>query len=78
MYGNMSSIEKALNKNDLQAYKNYDTGQYSLVPGMQHAKMAPRNFESPKKNLEAKFAEKQQILKQMNRPLEGMRQSLDV
>lgn len=24
MYGNMSSIEKALNKNDLNAYKNYD------------------------------------------------------
>ena len=24
MYGNMSSIEKSLNKNDLNAYKNYD------------------------------------------------------
>ena len=38
MYGNMSSIEKALNKSDLQAYKNYDNKQYSLVPGIQHAK----------------------------------------
>ena len=38
MYGNMSSIEKALNKNDLQAYKNYDNRQYSLVPGLQHSK----------------------------------------
>jgi len=38
MYGNMSSIEKALNKNDLNAYKNYDNRQYSLVPGIQHAK----------------------------------------
>lgn len=38
MYGNMSSVEKALNKNDLNAYKNYDTNQYSLIPGMQHAK----------------------------------------
>lgn len=24
MYGNMSSVEKALNKNDLNAYKNFD------------------------------------------------------
>jgi len=38
MYGNMSSIEKALNKSDLNAYKNYDNKQYSLVPGIQHAK----------------------------------------
>lgn len=38
MYGNMSSIEKAMNKHDMHAYKNYDTNQYSLVPGLQHAK----------------------------------------
>ena len=25
MYGNMSSVEKALNKGELVAYKNYDT-----------------------------------------------------
>lgn len=51
MYGNMSSIEKALNKNDLNAYKNYDTGQYSLVPGMQHAKkpIPGLNYDSPGK-----------------------------
>ena len=38
MYGNMSSIEKALNKNDLKAYKNFDQRQFSLVPGIQHSK----------------------------------------
>lgn len=38
MYGNMSSIEKSLNKGDLHAYKNFDSNQYSLVPGLQHAK----------------------------------------
>jgi hypothetical protein len=43
MYGNMSSIEKAMNKHDMQAYKNYDANQYSLVPGLQHAK----HHESP-------------------------------
>lgn len=64
MYGNMSSIEKALNKNDLNAYKNYDTGQYSLVPGMQHAKIIPGyGSDSPGKQknqvkMEQKYAEK--------------------
>ena len=38
MYGNMSSVEKALNKNDLNAYKNFDNKNYSLVPGLQHYK----------------------------------------
>lgn len=38
MYGNMSSIEKALNKNDLIAFKNFDQRQFSLVPGIQHSK----------------------------------------
>jgi len=38
MYGNMSSVEKNINKVDLNAFKNYDTRQYSLVPGLQHSK----------------------------------------
>lgn len=36
MYGNMSQVEKALNRDDLNAYKNFDNRQYSLIPGMQH------------------------------------------
>lgn len=54
MYGNMSSIEKALNKNDLEAYKNFDNRQYSLVPGIQHSKHVllaggnTRSQDSPK------------------------------
>ena len=32
----MSSIEKALNKEDLKAYKQLDDRHYSLVPGLQH------------------------------------------
>mmetsp|Transcript_726 Transcript_726/g.903 ORF Transcript_726/g.903 Transcript_726/m.903 type:complete len:87 (+) Transcript_726:987-1247(+) len=43
MYGNMSSVEKALNKNELQAYKNYDARQFALVPGIQHYKHTPQN-----------------------------------
>ena len=34
MYGNMSSVEKAMNRQDLQAYKNYDNRDYTLVPGV--------------------------------------------
>jgi hypothetical protein len=36
MYGNMTSIEKSLNRNELLAYQNYDNMPYSLVPGIQH------------------------------------------
>jgi hypothetical protein len=43
MEGNMSSVEKALNKNDLRAYKNFDNRQFSLVPGLQHSKHVNAN-----------------------------------
>ena len=32
-YGNMTSVEKRMNKNDLLAFKNYEKQQYALVPG---------------------------------------------
>ena len=38
MYGNMSSVEKAMNKEEMEAFKNYDQRQYSLIPGLQHSK----------------------------------------
>ena len=38
MAGNMSSNEKAINRYDLEAYKNYDSRHFSLVPGIQHQK----------------------------------------
>lgn len=34
-YGNMSQSEKQINKDDLVAYKNYDSVNYSMVPGIQ-------------------------------------------
>lgn len=33
-YGNMSAAEKALNKDDLDAYKNYDAKNYAMIPGV--------------------------------------------
>lgn len=37
-YGNMTSVEKEINKGELQAWKNYDSGQVAaLVPGASNA-----------------------------------------
>jgi hypothetical protein len=32
-YGNMTSVEKRMNKDDLIAYKNFDNNQYAMIPG---------------------------------------------
>lgn len=37
-YGNMSAAEKALNKDDLFAYKEYDGRNYAMIPGIQQTK----------------------------------------
>ena len=34
-YGNMSQAEKQMNKGDLKAYKNYESVNYNMVPGIQ-------------------------------------------
>lgn len=33
-YGNMTELEKKINRVDLNAYKNYDNKIYSMVPGI--------------------------------------------
>jgi len=37
-YGNMTDVEKKLNREDLIAYKNYDNNQYALIPGINNVK----------------------------------------
>ena len=32
-YGNMTNVEKEMNKDDLLAWKRYDNNQYSMIPG---------------------------------------------
>jgi hypothetical protein len=34
MHGNMTGVEKQMNKDDLLAWKNYDNNQYSMIPGV--------------------------------------------
>lgn len=38
-YGNMSAAEKALNKDDLFAYKQIDNKNYAMIPGIQQSKV---------------------------------------
>ena len=40
-YGNMTNVEKEMNKDDLNAWKKYDNNQYSLIPGLSVQKAMP-------------------------------------
>ena len=50
-YGNMTNVEKEMNKDDLNAWKKYDDNQYSMIPGITAAKRfaepKPAKFSSP-------------------------------
>lgn len=47
LYGNMTSVEKAMNRHDLHAFKNYDNNQYALIPGVASSKVLPGQIYSP-------------------------------
>lgn len=49
-YGNMTSVEKKMNKVDLNAYKNYDNNNYSLIPGVSSQKKFMSQPSSPRKD----------------------------
>lgn len=40
-HGNMTGVEKQMNKDDLQAWKKYDNNQYSMIPGVSSVKKIP-------------------------------------
>ena len=50
-YGNMTNVEKELNKDDLVAWKKYDNTQYSMIPGVSNqnkqAELRPPKQNSP-------------------------------
>ena len=46
-YGNMSAAEKALNKDDLRAFKDYDGTNYSMIPGVQSQNVRNTHRQSP-------------------------------
>jgi len=41
MYGNMTQMEKRMNRYDLYAYKHNDNNQYCLIPGFNTEKKEP-------------------------------------
>jgi len=51
--GNMTNVEKELNKLDLCAYKKFDNNQYALIPGnnTQKAVYSPGQIPSKAKDL---------------------------
>lgn len=86
MYGNMTQVEKALNRPDLEAYKNYDNNQYSLIPGVNAVKAIPgtspvsagsgkgKLISSPKRksvDFEQKYHQKKNTLHQMGYNQDG-------
>lgn len=61
MYGNMTGIEKQLNKNDLSAFKHYDNKTYALIPGLNSVSYSP-----------SKKVAEDKALKQVGRSFEEM------
>lgn len=57
MHGNMTGVEKQMNKDDLIAWKNYDNNQYSLIPGFSTNK---KFLERENKNSNSQGALKEQ------------------
>ena len=51
MYGNMTNVEKSLNREDLTAWKNFDNNQYSMIPGVSSEK---KIFDRVKSNFKVK------------------------
>ena len=80
MYGNMSSVEKAMNRNELLAFKNYDNKNYTMIPGVTSNKQsslinAGNSTLSPKKNFDqnSKFHQKVNQLNQIGYNEKGMK-----
>lgn len=51
-FGNMTKVEKMMNKDDLRAYKKFDNNQYSMIPGISpDKKFAKRDPSHPVKHI---------------------------
>ena len=50
-YGNMTNVEKEMNRDDLHAYKKFDDKQYGMIPGFgsqkRLAEVRPAKHTSP-------------------------------
>ena len=64
MYGNMTNVEKKMNKEDLRAWQNFDDNQYSLIPGLNSRKLPTIDHRDPSHKKERSLAEDHQRLQQ--------------
>lgn len=52
-FGNMTKVEKMMNRDDLRAYKRFDNNQYSMIPGISpEKKFVPSSASKPLKKLD--------------------------
>jgi hypothetical protein len=62
MHGNMTAVEKQLNKLDLKAYQNNDKNVYSFVPGINHDNLGTKtNFYQKKDKKEDTEYERERV-----------------
>ena len=64
LYGNMTNVEKKMNKDDLKAWQNYDDNQYSLIPGLNSRKLINHDKRDQIHKKERSLVEDQQRLQQ--------------
>ena len=66
MYGNMTGIEKQLNKNDLLAFKHYDNKTYALIPGLNSVSFSPSKKIAEEKEIKKGERTHEEELHRMN------------
>lgn len=65
-YGNMTDVEKSMNKNDLLAWKNYDYTTYAMIPGFNSANLKLSNKVEQEKMGKVKTRDLDKQVKRLN------------
>lgn len=60
-FGNMTQVEKKMNKDDLYAYKVYNNNQHALIPGINNEKRFLKR-DNPKPKKSANYEDQQRLL----------------
>ncbi|CAI2360552.1 unnamed protein product [Moneuplotes crassus] len=63
--GNMTAVEKQMNRAELKAYKNYDNQLYSFIPGINHDKFIDKGKFYKKKSSMASEGEQNRRLQEL-------------
>ncbi len=52
LYGNMTGVEKQMNKDEIVAYKNFEQGHYNMIPGINSKPIKPTAMHEMEKQIE--------------------------